>query len=283
MNSNAVIDVALGLILMYLLLSLVCTMLNEFVAGVLALRAKTLAKGITNLIDDDYLLRTFREHGIIAAQSSAAGGRPSYLSGGAVAAALVDSLDPTKPVTAVSEVVDAASKLPPSKVRDAILTAATTSGNDLDKLRTVVAGWFDDAMDRLSGVYKRYLQWLSLVVGLGLAVILNADTLAVAGSLWRDAGLRSEIASSAAQLAPKNLTDMTGNLKQAEDELRPFPLGWSSASNWPGSAGALLPKLVGLILTGLALSLGAPFWFDLLIKFVNLRATGVKPDPVGRA
>ncbi|XZF15977.1 hypothetical protein ACTHGU_07555 [Chitinophagaceae bacterium MMS25-I14] len=34
---------------------------------------------------------------------------------------------------------------------------------------------------------------------------------------------------------------------------------------------------IGFLLTALAISLGAPFWFDLLNKFINLRATGAKP------
>lgn len=36
----------------------------------------------------------------------------------------------------------------------------------------------------------------------------------------------------------------------------------------------LFYKVIGLILTALALSLGAPFWFDLLKKFVNIRGVG---------
>lgn len=35
--------------------------------------------------------------------------------------------------------------------------------------------------------------------------------------------------------------------------------------------------LLGFLITALAISLGAPFWFDLLNKFVNLRASGAKP------
>lgn len=35
---------------------------------------------------------------------------------------------------------------------------------------------------------------------------------------------------------------------------------------------------IGFLLTALALSLGAPFWFDLLKKFISLRGTGIKPE-----
>jgi hypothetical protein len=36
---------------------------------------------------------------------------------------------------------------------------------------------------------------------------------------------------------------------------------------------------IGCFITGVALSLGAPFWFDLLNKLVNLRSAGKKPEP----
>ncbi|MBC7826569.1 MAG: hypothetical protein H7122_02395 [Chitinophagaceae bacterium] len=37
-------------------------------------------------------------------------------------------------------------------------------------------------------------------------------------------------------------------------------------------------NLIGLLVTALALSLGAPFWFDLLNKLVSIRGVGVKPE-----
>jgi hypothetical protein len=36
-------------------------------------------------------------------------------------------------------------------------------------------------------------------------------------------------------------------------------------------------KLLGCLMTALAVSLGAPFWFDSLGRLVNLRATGARP------
>jgi len=36
--------------------------------------------------------------------------------------------------------------------------------------------------------------------------------------------------------------------------------------------------LFGIIITGISLSFGAPFWFELLVKFVNIRRSGVKPS-----
>jgi hypothetical protein len=288
MSTNAVIDVGIGIILMYLLLSLICTIVNEFAANMLRLRAKTLATGLKDLIDDPNLLTAFQGHGLIAGQTQMARGQPSYLAGRTVALALIDCLDANKPVALVSEVVTTASNLPPSNVRDAILTAATAAGNDIEKLRTSMALWFDDSMDRVSGVFKRYAHWLSLAVGLLIAIALNADTFAVANSLWHDGALRAQIAASAGQAvgggaSADQLKQTMENLSVIEADLRPFPIGWSDAAtrpdlNWSASGWTIAQKVVGLLITGLALSLGAPFWFDLLSKFVNLRATGNKPE-----
>jgi hypothetical protein len=292
MNTNAVIDVGIGIILMYLLLSLLCTVINEIAANIVSLRARVLATGLKNLIDDPNVLAAFQGHGLIASQTDMAHGKPSYLPGRTVALALIDCLDPNKPVALVSEVVTAASNLPPSNVRDAILTAATSAGTDIEKLRANMAQWFDDSMDRLSGVFKRYAQWLSMVVGLTIAVALNADTIAVANSLWHDGALRGQIASAGTAVGSNPTADQLKstmqNLSVIEADLRPFPIGWSDAAtrsdlNWSQSTWTIAQKIVGLLVTALALSLGAPFWFDLLSQFVNLRMTGTKPEKANAA
>jgi hypothetical protein len=60
------------------------------------------------------------------------------------------------------------------------------------------------------------------------------------------------------------------------DELG-LPIGWSSTA-WPGWDPFLLLHLIGMLMVGVAASFGAPFWFDLLNRVVNLRAAG-KPPP----
>ena len=286
MAGNAVIDIVIGLVLTYLILSLICTIANEFIASLTALRAKTLRSGVEHLIDDDGLRKLFFDHGLIA--STKTNGRtrdPSYLSGRSVALALLDSLDTGKPVPAVDDLVAAIGKLPDSNVKDALVTAATEAQGNIDKLRAGIAAWFDDSMDRVAGVYKRYMHWISFVVGLALAVLLNVDTVTLAKSLWLDSALRG----SAVELATKTVTQGQGDLAQAtlvtlQQDLRPLPVGWDPAkgrpdANWYQSPAAIFAKLIGWLITALAISLGAPFWFDLLSKFVSLRATGNKPAP----
>jgi hypothetical protein len=57
-------------------------------------------------------------------------------------------------------------------------------------------------------------------------------------------------------------------------------LGWTRASV-PADLATWLQRIVGWIFTAIAVSLGAPFWFDTLSRFVNLRNTGNTPDKQG--
>jgi hypothetical protein len=64
-----------------------------------------------------------------------------------------------------------------------------------------------------------------------------------------------------------------------------IPMGWN-AGNYPEMCKtstlkwlmAWLTKVIGWIITAGAVYMGAPFWFDLLSKLVNLRGTGKKPE-----
>src|SRR6266849_1361080 len=71
MLQNAAVDIAIGLILMYLVLSLVCTVINEYIATRCDLRSKSLAAGLQALLDDPVVRNAFYDHGLIAGAKSA--------------------------------------------------------------------------------------------------------------------------------------------------------------------------------------------------------------------
>ena len=48
-------------------------------------------------------------------------------------------------------------------------------------------------------------------------------------------------------------------------------------ADWSGALLTLLMKLSGLLVTAAALTLGAPFWFDQLQKFAQIRSVGLSP------
>jgi hypothetical protein len=309
MDTNAILDIAIGLVLMYLVLSLVCTSLNEMISTAASLRASTLRKSLQSIVDDPAVRSVFYGHGLIQgsfapsaktpsapAQATTNKGHPDYLSGATFAVALLDSLDasPQAKVMSFDDIRTAAEALPASNVRDLLVSNLALADKKIDTLRTNLATSFDHMMDRTSGEYKRWLKLISLGVGLAVAIALNADSIQVGKALWNDAALRTQMAQSAQAIvsangcptAPSSSTpstptstagDAVSKIQCAESTLRPLPVGWTLPMSDP-TPGFVLQKIAGLLMTAIALSLGAPFWFDLLSKFMQVRGTGQKPD-----
>jgi hypothetical protein len=57
----------------------------------------------------------------------------------------------------------------------------------------------------------------------------------------------------------------------------PLGLGWHPEELQGMTPSDWVIKVLGWIVTALAVSLGAPFWFDLLKKLVNIRSSGNQP------
>jgi hypothetical protein len=289
----------------------VCTVINEMIATLLQLRASNLEAGLTKMIDDPTLRSAFGTHGIMQSARATAGDKtPSYLSGEAFAMAVLGSLNTRKAVPGFSDFENAISALPASRIRDALLAQVVTAEGKVDQLRGNVARWFDDSMDRVTGVYKRQLKVIGLLVAMAVAIGFNADVVRVATLLWHDSSLRAEVAAGGTQLIasvaqsvshenkqnggasqapgspdssskPVTPTSLTASqLQEAENELRPLPIGWTR-SEWSeyqhDIRRHIAAKAAGILVTILAISLGAPFWFDLLSKVSNLRGAGEKP------
>ncbi|MFN8451915.1 MAG: hypothetical protein U0521_25820 [Anaerolineae bacterium] len=92
------------------------------------------------------------------------------------------------------------------------LKVIVASAQSLDQAQSNLEDWFNQRMDQLSVSYKRHLSNLTLVIGLVLALVLNADSLQIARSLWDDPALRETVVA-AVQTAAAN-----GQLAQLADQ-----------------------------------------------------------------
>ena len=203
------------------------------------------------------------------------------------------------------------------QVADAILPLLDAAQGNLDVARKNLEAWYTGGMDRVSGWYKLHTRRVLLVVGLLVAVVFNVDTLSIVTQLSRSAELRKSLADAATQVVETKrfngveLQVNEGDIKIAQDDLKKFasgiiayekqglPIGHSCLSPaevgtdsrlravigkcWLNiratAAGDWLVKVLGWLVTGLAVSLGAPFWFDLLNRLVDLRGAGKRPNP----
>jgi hypothetical protein len=494
MSGFDIIEVILGLTFVYLLLSLLCTAINEYIAGLLNKRGRYLFRAVDDLLGSEEVQEAFYQHPLITTLSPHHGelrrrakeleGRlygtrwarrlmgwmrptirrqryPSYLPARNFSLALLNSTDytaelqgtnaspPASPPAGgqvaatpndLARLFDAllqessadvsellrdpavatilASPVVPQAVRDALTDVTTGTQREVQKLQNAVEVWFNNAMDRVSGTYKRYTQVALLLIGLVVAILLNADTIRIWRTLsgndqLREAVVRQAIAFSEAHAAAapadsgqagspataalatdSTRVDSTATtqttaapatgaaatptgtaaedsadcsiptgaaaetayqkaiegkrltcgearaviaMARAELDSTQLAVGWTRAEllelgvarevpaesasakrdstragtarqrvatgdtarrdtvtraaasrqaagnevEWQGPwhwRRAIWPKLLGLLLTAIAVSLGAPFWFDVLNKIINLRSAGRAPD-----
>jgi hypothetical protein len=176
--------------------------------------------------------------------------------------------------------------------------------DELKLLQQEITQWFDSSMERATGVYKRNAKGVAFLIGLVLAISLNTDSLYIANRLSHDSILTKAIADNVSTLyakvqekkstpdnQPKEDQSPLEDLRKSTEEvldLESFPIGWNDNNlkqqiGWKDKAKGAFPVinlincLPGWLLTGLAISMGAPFWFELLGKIVNVRNTGTKP------
>jgi pyruvate/2-oxoglutarate dehydrogenase complex dihydrolipoamide acyltransferase (E2) component len=448
MFGSTILDVAIGMVFVYLLLSLLCSAINEYIEAKLNYRSDKLWQGIQLLLNGKIadappdpeapqknaakgdatraavaaaaaaapgakavpaqthdLASELYQHGLIRALYKGDGKLPSYIPSRTFALALWNmayeklklegvDLNNVKDLGTIKQAIS--QYIPNRELSQALVTLVDEAGGDFDRALKNVEDWYDSAMDRVSGWYKRHVQWILLGIGILTAFFINADSVNIARALIQDKTLRDVIVASATEYAKqhggnatssetkKNGADSntansntansngansnsshshdtkTGNanaankgnvnangvnsnaagggqvgnvntrppnsdesaatggsannsptpaptpataptpapIQQAYDAVKALglPISWKLGSNitqdpirgfprrgdggW-NILGWLLLKLFGIFLTGLAISQGAPFWFDVLNKFMVIRST-VKPKEKSR-
>ncbi len=161
-----------------------------------------------------------------------------------------------------------------------------------------MAEWFDQSMVRASGNYKRNSKGISFCLGLVVAILGNVDTINMVDRLYKNQSLSSTlnqlanqvVASNSQSIAtlndPKTITiqdknaaiqPIKENINVVIDQIAAFPIGWNLPRDTNISPLAWISRLAGWFISAIALSMGAPFWFELLNKFINVRNAGQRP------
>ncbi|HST61565.1 MAG TPA: hypothetical protein VLK84_22865 [Longimicrobium sp.] len=240
MFGSVILDVAIGLILVYLLMSLLCSAIREALEGWLKTRSVHLERGIRELLHDpsgttlasdiynhplvqslykgEYnptLIRTrTKKDGTVEHHAVPSRGHlPSYIPSGNFALALLDvvargpsSGDPgtatgDAPVLTLAGIRARIGEIQNPPVQRALLAAIDTANGDLTRAQKNVEAWFDSSMDRVSGWYKRRTQLVLFLIGLVVAVVLNVDSFGIAQFLYRDKPMRDALVAQAATVS----------------------------------------------------------------------------------
>ena len=312
-----VLDVAIGLAFLYLLFALSVTTLNEAIATLFNRRGAMLLRGIKGLLGNDpKLVNAVYQHPAITSLSNPVkpDAKPSYIPAARFAAALTDHLTKDNSVTDPAAVLAGLEELPEAP-RKQLKVLFQLSEDHPGEFQRRIADWYDETMDRVTGWYKRSIQRQTYVIAALLVLAMNLDSVGLFNRLWSDSAFRtaaveqakarieatgtaevpvmeyadadSPDAGTPVQTGTVTLTDSETQLLASLGGWQPDRQrlsadivlngnGWGVRSAWfARSAGS---HLLGWLITMLAISLGAPFWFDVLNKFMNLRNTGRAPD-----
>jgi hypothetical protein len=313
MISLEILDVAIGMIFVYTLVSVICSSIREGIEAWLKSRAAYLEYGIRELLHDTTaqgIARSIYNHPLInslfpgryeptgsgAPPGIFANGSnlPSYIPAKNFAVTLMDiaargpdtdavSSDPSAPVISLESVRANVLNINNEPVQRVLITAIDSAQGDLNKAQANIEDWYNATMDRVSGRYKRATQWILFWIGLVVAVGLNVNTITIADFLYRDDVARAAIVKRVeTATADPAFPDLS--YEQATKELGSLglPIGWDAGWGAPrrGAIGGpwndFFGPILGWLMTALAATMGAPFWFDLLNKIMVIRST-VKP------
>jgi hypothetical protein len=260
MFNSSVLDIAIGLVLVYLLISVVLTSVSEAIEGMLKSRAADLERALGELFQGDQtMLRDFYNHPLISAlylggyrgtsaidaaspagQAAAAGqpaapvaqaavpdptggshgNLPSYIPREAFSAAVMDLLNDPRG----------------DRLKQAVDALAARHGVDPAATRRALESWYDGAMDRASGWFKRRTQVRLFILGLAIALIGNVNSVTIAQYLAENQEARDGLVQQA---------------QQARDNMPPQPGAASPAQAGPsGNAAAADANVVADLPTG---------------------------------
>jgi hypothetical protein len=172
--------------------------------------------------------------------------------------------------------------------------------NDVKEFRVQVERWFDGQMTRLSAAYKARVRYFLVPLGIIVAIVgfgfgLRTDALALVGDVQHDQNFRALVVGAATSATRDDLAkvgcpkdtpeegngpgrtrcEIDGVAKLSKINLVLQTDAASPKDDFAARLGVLFSHwrtLVGVLITGLAISFGSTFWFDALRRLVGIRS-----------
>jgi hypothetical protein len=294
MQLDAIIEITIGLVVTWLIISMTTSQIQEFIVEVLGSRSKFLEKRLLEMFKDRALLEKFYQHPLIDSLSAKTflgrKRKPTDIPNPIFAKAAVDiflnagrtegeipanSMDLATMKQSIlksmgylkaenEDLARVVNYLTP-RLEDAEAKVEET----IAEYRKNVESWFDITMVEATKLYRKYASAIAMGLGIGLAVAFNVDSIYIVNQLWRDPTLRQTIVAQAGNIKPDDQINVT-NAKTKLEELS-LPVGWNEETTLQNT-GEVLSKVLGFLITGVAASLGAPFWFDILNRLLGLKS-----------
>lgn len=236
MFNSVVLDVTIGLVFIFLLYSLLASLIQEIIATALAFRARILVKSLSRMLQDEEALSSFQARAkswaqvlfnqkVIKNQSLTDlfyrhpllkylgedqwFSKPAYLTAKNFSKVIIDVLRGTaKAGDDFRPFIENVLKTGQVNFNniDFTIDAGTLkylntlwvdASGDVQRFTLQLENWFDETQVRSTGWYKQYTQVILLFVGLAIAIVFNVDTFHIVEKLSKDDNLRAQMVQQA--------------------------------------------------------------------------------------
>jgi hypothetical protein len=240
MFNSVALDIVIGLVFIYLLYSLLATIMSELIASMLGLRARNLKEAIDRMLNDEKpvklikrildsfnitkspknpVVNTFYNHPEIKyLGSSGLFKAPSNFKSTNFSKTVMSIIFGEGKVT--REMIDSQIEKPMIIYRDknnvekVIEIDPETAGyikglwdeaqGDVEKFKAMLGNWFDRTMEQTIEWYKRKIRIVTIILGFMIAWLFNADTFVIVKNLSTDKKAREQIVNMAIAYVENN-------------------------------------------------------------------------------
>ncbi|MCG5058983.1 MAG: hypothetical protein KA714_13580 [Limnoraphis sp. WC205] len=190
----------------------------------------------------------------------------------------------------------------PEKLKNEIIMIARNANakvvepeKQFEVLQQEIETWYQNSTEYASQLYQKKAIILSRILAFVLVVMFNIDTVNIIDHLSKSEVLSSTFSSTVMgviQSSDRNdycsendeKLDFKTCMKGIEDEVQilldrvdNLPIGWNWSDPWkeqftPLTTGKVINAITGWMISAIAISMGAPFWFDILKNLTRLKS-----------
>ncbi len=296
------IDTAISVLFILVLMSLVASFLNETWVDRFNYRGRFLRRMLDDIFSDpinrDFTSLLYR-HPLISALYERGKKLPVYIPTHYFSRALVETMadyadnqkiafEQNPETLEVTPVIQDTPEGLFEKYREAVqglkhsplkvlLHSFLMNSKNKSELLKESENWFESYMTQGSYWYKAKMQTRLFIVSFFLVIFTQFDIIITTQQIFNNDILREKISNAAVLFSQENKSLSSVDAQSAKEIIEALnqdiklPIGWDTQPfQWR--------NIFGWILSAVLISFGAPFWFDLLGKIVNVRKISSAPS-----
>ncbi len=272
MSFSTILDVAIGMVLIYYVLSLIVSYITTEISKYTEMRAKDLEQVLRQRLQDPATFNKFMAHPMIKnlqpirvnllGQEWEA--RVNDIPAATFSATVMDILAPEKPdQDKMAQLRFAIQGLPEGEVKRSLTTMVSSTSTDIQTARANMEKWYDDVMQSVTQLYTQHARRIAIICALVVSVAVDGDSLTMVKQFWNQPTLRAAATVKAENYIKQSPDANVAGYVSELQELK-IPILWTMPLPTDGWGWA--QKVFGWAITWLAIAQGSSFWYDMLRK-----------------